>query len=162
MDNLWAPWRLEYIEGLKDDKEGCVFCDLLKEKNDRKGLVLYRGKKAYVVLNRFPYSSGHLMVVTNEHTVDVSSLSPETNHEVMHLVGESMTILSESVHAQGFNCGLNLGQLAGAGIRSHFHFHVVPRWPGDTNFLPVIGDVKTVPEYLEQTYDKLIGGFKKI
>lgn len=160
-DRLWAPWRLDYIQSVKDET-ACVFCRIRDSKKDADNLVLLRGKYNYVVLNRYPYCSGHLMVVSNDHTGELKSLSTEAHHEILSLMGDSMEILKESIGAQGFNCGVNMGRVAGAGILDHFHFHVVPRWAGDNNFMPVLADTKTMPEYLEKTYAKLAGGFQKL
>lgn len=160
MNNLWAPWRMDYIENA--DKEGCFLCDVLSEKNDRKNFLLYRGKEVFVIMNRFPYNSGHLMIVSNEHTPSLLSLSSSCRDEIMQLCGKSMEILKEKLGAQGINCGMNFGRVAGAGVEDHFHMHIVPRWSGDTNFFPIIADTKSLPEYLEKTYDRIIEGFEKI
>lgn len=161
MDKLWAPWRMEYIENCDKDDD-CFLCRALKDKDDRENLILYRGKDVFVIMNRYPYNSGHLMVVTNRHTPDLLQLSGECRDEMMSVVGKVMNIMKEVFESQGFNCGMNFGRIAGAGVEDHFHMHIVPRWAGDTNFFPVLADTKSLPEYLEKTYEKLIGAFKKI
>lgn len=160
-DRLWAPWRLEYVKSDKS-KGGCVFCHIIKEDTDRENLILYRGRNNYIVLNRYPYNSGHLMVVPNKHTDDLSILTEEALTENYRLAAETMRILKKTIKADGFNCGLNIGQAAGAGIIGHLHFHVVPRWEGDTNFFPVVGGTKSMPALLDQTYETLIQGFEAL
>jgi len=161
MDKLWAPWRIEYIESV-DKIEGCFLCEYIKQDDDKKNLVLYRGKEAYVIMNKYPYNSGHLMVVPYEHTADINSLSGSCRDEMLCLTGKCMDVLTEAIESQGFNCGMNFGRIAGAGIKDHVHMHVVPRWSGDVNFFPVLGDTKCLPEYLEKTYERLESSFKKL
>lgn len=154
MERLWAPWRMKYIEeGSKI--EGCIFCIFPAEQDDRKNLILYRGEHSFIMLNSFPYNPGHLMVAPYKHTADLYELTDEELLEVDHLVRFSVRLLSATVQPDGFNLGVNLGRTAGAGIVDHVHWHVVPRWNGDTNFMPVIGETKVLPESLEATYDKL-------
>jgi len=154
METLWAPWRMEFITGKRE--EGCIFCkmparrDCLKE-----NLILHAGKLAFVILNRFPYQSGHLMVIPLRHTCDFTCLTPEENAEMSLLLQESLRALSRAYRPEGFNLGMNLGLSAGAGIREHLHHHVVPRWLGDTNFLPFLCGTKSMPEMLGDTYDRL-------
>lgn len=157
MNHLWAPWRMEYI--FEKREKGCIFCLLPKKKNDRESLIVYRGKKSFIILNKFPYNNGHLMVVPNRHTIDLSKLDSKTHLEMMGLIDLSMKGLKKTMGAQGFNVGLNLGRLAGAGILDHLHFHLVPRWGGDTNFMPVLSSTKVMIEYLHQTYDRLFQFF---
>jgi ATP adenylyltransferase len=145
---LWAPWRLEYVQGA-DEQDGCVFCAPEDE------LVVHRGTGAYVVLNKFPYASGHLLVAPVRHLGDFHELSGEEVLEIHRLAAEGMTALSAEYEPQGFNLGWNLGRVAGAGIVDHVHLHVVPRWAGDTNFMPVLADVKVVPEALIATAERL-------
>lgn len=161
MNRIWAPWRMEYIENV-DKGGGCFLCEILKGKNDKENLILHRGKESFVVLNRYPYNSCHLMVVPNLHSSDLLELTDSCQLEMMILCGKSMNALKNSVGAQGFNCGMNFGRVAGAGLESHYHLHIVPRWSGDTNFFPVLGETKSMPEYLEDTYERLIGEFRKI
>jgi len=154
MEKLWAPWRMKYIEeGSKG--EGCIFCLFPAKENDRENLILYRGALSFIMLNSFPYNPGHLMVAPYKHTADLYNLSDEELLDIDHLVRFSVKLLSETMRPDGFNLGVNLGRTAGAGIVDHIHWHIVPRWNGDTNFMPVIGETKVLPESLEATYDKL-------
>ena len=134
METLWAPWRMEYIK-CEDKGDGCIFCDKPAEKNDRENLILYRGKTCFVIMNYYPYNNGHLMVVPYLHTSNLSDLSDEANLECMRVLRKCVEILTKTMECQGFNIGLNLGRCAGAGIDQHLHFHIVPRWNGDTNFI---------------------------
>ena len=153
MEALWAPWRMEFIMG---EEEGeCIFCAKPKRKDPRESLILGRGKHSYVILNRYPYTNGHLMVVPYRHTVDLGGLRPEETLEIHELMGKSLQALREELHPDGFNLGVNLGKAAGAGIVGHLHHHVVPRWTGDTNFMPVIAETRSMPEHLHVTYDRL-------
>jgi len=161
MRQLWAPWRIKYI--LEADKaDGCIFCDKPKEDRDEENLILYRGRKCFVMMNKFPYNNGHLMIAPYRHTADLAGLLPEEREELMALAGMSVEILERVLSAQGFNIGMNLGRVAGAGIDQHLHLHVVPRWSGDTNFMPILGDVKVISEALEETYRKLRSGFEDL
>ena len=153
MKQLWAPWRLEYIESA-DDQEGCVFCRA-RDGDNEKSLVVHRGKSAFVVLNKYPYASGHLMVAPNRHEGEFGDLEAEEALEVHQLASAGLAALAETWQPQGFNIGWNLGRIAGAGVVDHVHLHVVPRWAGDTNFMPVLADVKVLPEALEATRQKL-------
>lgn len=153
MQRLWAPWRLEYIVGEKID--GCIFCIFPKETDDLKNKILARGDHAFVIMNTFPYSNGHLMTVPYRHTGDFTSLSAEESLEMMQLTQRSVQVLKRAFNPDAFNIGVNQGTAAGAGIADHIHMHIVPRWNGDTNFMPVFADVKVIPEALETTYSKL-------
>ena len=153
MKQLWAPWRLEYIQSA-DEQEGCVFCRAL-DGDDESGLVVHRGKRAFVVLNKYPYASGHLMVAPNRHEGEFGDLENDEALEVHQLAAAGLAALAESMRPQGFNVGWNLGRIAGAGVVDHVHLHVVPRWAGDTNFMPVLADVKVLPEALEATRRRL-------
>jgi ATP adenylyltransferase len=150
---LWAPWRLEYIRGA-DEQEGCIFCRA-REGGDEEGLVVHRGKLAVVVLNKYPYASGHLMVAPNRHEGEFGDLDADEALELHRLAAAGLAALAEQMRPQGFNLGWNLGRIAGAGVVDHVHMHVVPRWAGDTNFMPVLADVKVLPEALEDTRRKL-------
>jgi ATP adenylyltransferase len=150
---LWAPWRLEYIESA-DEQDGCVFCRA-RDGDDEKSLVVHRGKRAFVVLNKYPYASGHLMVAPNRHEGEFGDLEAEEALEVHQLAAAGLAALAETMRPQGFNVGWNLGRIAGAGVVDHVHLHVVPRWAGDTNFMPVLAEVKVLPEALEATRRKL-------
>lgn len=157
MKQLWAPWRMEFIEGPKEP--GCVFCSALEGSDDRKNLVLKRGREVYVILNKYPYNNGHVMVVPHQHTSDLALLSKNALSEMMELGRDCVSVLAEQLKAPAFNLGMNLGEAAGAGIRDHLHLHVVPRWVGDTNFMPVIADTKSMPLHLMQSYDNLFNAF---
>jgi ATP adenylyltransferase len=146
---------MEYIEKA-DDTPGCIFCVKPAEQQDRDNGIVYRGKTAFVMMNAFPYNTGHLMVAPYKHTADLYELSDEEALEVSHLVRYSVRLLTAAVRPDGFNLGVNLGRPAGAGFADHVHWHVVPRWSGDTNFMPVVGNTKVLPESLEATYDKLM------
>lgn len=153
MEQLWAPWRLAYITGEK--VEGCIFCIFPKQDDDRKNHILYRGKYAYVIMNAFPYSNGHLLVIPYNHIGNINELTDNESLEMMQLTQKCCKALKAVYNPDGFNVGMNLGRAAGAGIEEHVHIHVVPRWNGDTNFMPVFAEVKVIPEELEVTYDKL-------
>jgi ATP adenylyltransferase len=150
---LWAPWRLEYIQQA-DEREDCVFC-LALSANDEEALVVHRGARAFVLLNKFPYSSGHLMVAPVRHVGEFGDLADEEVLEIHRLAERGMAALAETYAPQGYNLGWNLGRIAGAGVLDHVHLHVVPRWAGDTNFMPVLADVKVLPEHLRATRSKL-------
>jgi ATP adenylyltransferase len=150
---LWAPWRLEYIEQA-DEQEGCVFCRAAGG-DDQDALVVHRGTVAFVLLNKFPYSSGHLMIAPLRHVGDFRELTDEEALEIHRLGERGIAALAQTHSPQGYNLGWNLGRIAGAGIVDHVHLHVVPRWAGDTNFMPVLADVKVMPEHLAATRAKL-------
>jgi len=151
---LWAPWRMEYIEKC-DQPEGCIFCEKPKQHKDRENLIIYRGDQTFIIMNRFPYNNGHLMIVPYRHTCELESLKSEEMSEMMELLKTSQKALKQVMRPHGFNVGMNLGRVAGAGIADHLHFHIVPRWDGDTNFMPILGHAKVVSEALERTWDKL-------
>ena len=150
---LWAPWRIEYIEGEKENY--CIFCVKPKEEDDEKNLILYRGKYSFVIMNRYPYNSGHLMIVPYAHKKDFEELNDNEILDINRLLKISIKVLKNVMNPDAFNIGLNLGKQAGAGIDEHLHYHVVPRWSGDTNFMPVISNTRVVPEALNRTYKKL-------
>ena len=153
MKHLWSPWRLEYLTAPK--VEGCVFCHAAKSDQDRENLVLLRGERVFLILNRFPYNNGHFMVVPYVHVPSLEDLDTPTLTEMMLFLKKGLAALRAVMHPQGFNIGANLGQAAGAGIEEHVHLHAVPRWVGDTNFMPVVGDMRVVPQTWLQTYDDL-------
>lgn len=161
---LWAPWRMEFLTDPKSagTPGGCVFCSLLAEKEDRKNLILHRSEQAFVILNKFPYNNGHLMIVPNRHLADYAALTDGELTEMNRLSKHVVRSLTESYAPQGFNLGMNLGAAAGAGIRDHLHLHVVPRWVGDTNFMPVLAETKAMPQHLLASYDQLHGYFEKL
>lgn len=156
MDTLWAPWRMEYIEGAKNGESNqCIFCSRITQKADTENLILYRGERAFIIMNRFPYNNGHLMVVPYRHSGNILDLDTEENAELLQLIQMGVKALEQVMQPHGFNIGMNLGRVAGAGVEDHVHFHVVPRWNGDTNFMPIIGETKVVSEALEKSYRKL-------
>ena len=158
MKQLWAPWRLEYVQHA-DDGEECVFCRAAGLPEDEPELVIHRGELAFVLLNKFPYASGHLMVAPYRHGSSFDDLEPEEALEVHRLAAEGIEALRSVYSPEGFNVGWNLGRVAGAGIVDHGHIHVVPRWNGDTNFMPVLADVRVIPEHLLETRRKLAGAW---
>ena len=163
MKTLWAPWRAEYIycAGGQNSvsRRHCLFCNLLKTKDDPKNLILYRGRHVFVVMNRFPYNNGHLMVAPNRHTADLETFSAAESAELFKLVQRSLAALRRALKPQGFNVGANLGRVAGAGVAGHVHIHIVPRWLGDVNFMPLMAETKVISEHLSETYDRLKEGF---
>jgi ATP adenylyltransferase len=160
MDYLWSPWRMRYIMDHERGNE-CIFCAAVKSQEDERNLVLYRGKTAFVIMNLFPYTSGHVMIVPYDHLADLTALSAETRSELMELVARSEVLLGEEYHPEGFNIGANIGSAAGAGIADHLHFHVVPRWAGDTNFMSTLGHTRVLPEELGDTYRRLRDAWEK-
>jgi ATP adenylyltransferase len=160
MDRLWSPWRSKYIESFSEQNEEsddyCLFCDVLAtpERDDER-YVLFRGKVCYVIMNLYPYNSGHLMVVPHRHLGSLTELNDAEFMEVMHLLSSCSHALTKTMQPHGFNVGANIGRVSGAGIDRHIHFHIVPRWNGDTNFMPVLGDTKVISEELSKTYKKL-------
>ena len=156
MERLWSPWRSHYVTGAGGD-EDCVFC--AHEASDEGG-TLYRGSAAFVLLNAYPYNSGHLMVAPRRHVGEPSELSADESHELIDLTWAAIGVLNGALSPHGFNVGVNLGRVAGAGVPGHLHVHVVPRWGGDTNFMPVVGETKVLPESLEDTAAKLRPGFE--
>ena len=157
MEYLWAPWRIEYIKKIKE--EGCIFCQKPIEKNDTANLILYRGQKNFIIMNSYPYNPGHLMIAPYRHVASLDELSDEELGEHYKMVTQSTQILTQAFKPDGFNIGMNLGRIAGAGIDKHIHSHIVPRWAGDTNFMPVIADTNVINEALAETYAKLKGKF---
>ncbi len=161
---LWAPWRAEYIRCAINQhstgRRGCLFCNLLKAKDDRQNLILRRGRHAFVVMNRFPYNNGHVMVAPNRHTADLETLSATESAELFKLVQKSLAVLRRGLKPHGFNIGANLGRVAGAGVVGHLHVHIVPRWQGDVNFMPLLSETKVISEHLAATYDKLKRQFR--
>ncbi|MGH2807675.1 MAG: HIT family protein, partial [Actinomycetota bacterium] len=161
MDRLWTPWRMQYV-GIDKPPEGCVFCDHLAEDDDENTNILYRGDEVFVILNAFPYNTGHVMVAPKRHVADVGELTDEERFDLFDVTCKSIEIIRTAMRPHGFNTGMNLGQVAGAGIPGHLHMHVVPRWGGDTNFMPVVGNTKVLPEMLAETAAKLRPGFAAI
>jgi ATP adenylyltransferase len=160
--HLWAPWRLAYIKRAGPIDEACIFCTLPPKGRDREHLILHQGPLTFAMLNAFPYNSGHLMVVPRRHLADPAGLTDAEALELHHLTAAAMQALRETYHPEGFNIGLNVGRAAGAGILGHLHVHVVPRWVGDTNYMPVLGEVKVLPEDLTETYDRLAAALRSV
>jgi len=155
---IWAPWRSKYVREVsadkKDKRQGCIFCEAVK-KSDEEALILYRGKFCYVIMNLYPYNTGHVMVVPYKHVPSIEHLNSSELLEMMQLVKVTIKIVKRALNPDGFNIGINLGRAAGAGIEEHVHIHVVPRWVGDANFMPVIAGVKVLPQDVRETYSIL-------
>jgi len=158
MERLYAPWRMAYVDQ-PDAKHagatGCVFCDKAAENDDDANLIVHRGTHCFVLLNLFPYNNGHLMVAPYQHTADLNALDDAATLELLTLAKRAQAALGRAFHPEGYNLGMNLGRVAGAGIADHLHLHIVPRWNGDTNFMPVLGDVKVLPDSLENSGRKI-------
>ncbi len=153
MKNIWAPWRKEFI--LSKKEENCFFCEAIKDNQDRKNLVLYRGKECFCILNKYPYNNGHLMIAPKMHKDDLSKLNDSEMLELLTLSRDVKNILAKKLKPEGFNLGINFGKVAGAGVEDHIHLHIVPRWTGDTNFMPVIAETKVIPQSLDDLYLEL-------
>jgi ATP adenylyltransferase len=153
MERLWTPWRMQYIAGEK--ATGCIFCSALEQNDDRETYIVQRGAHSFVMLNKYPYNNGHLMVVPNRHTAELADLDAATQCELMATLSDAVGWLRAASQPQGFNIGLNLGLPAGAGVADHLHFHVVPRWTGDTNFMTVTGETRVIAEWLDDTWSRL-------
>ncbi|MFH1638910.1 MAG: HIT domain-containing protein [Chloroflexota bacterium] len=153
MERLWAPWRAEYIQMAKP--AGCILCEKPREGNDATNYILYRGKKNFVIMNKYPYNPGHLMVAPYRHVASPEELDDDELHEHYEIVRLCLKVLRETFSPQGFNLGMNLGKVSGAGIDEHIHTHIVPRWQGDSNFMPVLCDVKVISESMTAIYEKL-------
>lgn len=154
--NIWAPWRIEYIQSLSGDDDTCFLCRYRDEPSkDAENLLLWRGAKCFAVMNRFPYTGGHMLVAPLEHVPELADLSNDTMCEMMEMVRDLQSILTRAIGAHGFNIGMNLGRCAGAGLPGHLHMHVVPRWNGDTNFMSVLGDIRVIPQALTSLYEQL-------
>ena len=159
-ERIWAPWRLAYVkEAGKDPDEECIFCAKPAAGDDEASLIVHRGESAFVILNKYPYTSGHLMVAPFDHIGRLDEIPAATITEVMDLVQQGIRLLEETYGPQGYNVGVNQGRAAGAGVEHHIHFHVVPRWGGDTNFMSSVGESRVIPQALEETYDQLKDGF---
>lgn len=159
MEHLWSPWRMKYIQ--RHESHGCVFCSAHKAlQDDTQNLILYRAERSFVILNAYPYTNGHLMVVPYDHTPSIEDLDRETRAEMMELVSQAMTVLRSIYHPEAFNVGANIGAAAGAGIAAHVHIHVLPRWFGDTNFMSTIGQTRVLPEELPETYRRIHEAWK--
>ena len=163
MERLWAPWRMEYIDSARDEEPGgCLFCEKPKEGDDEKALILARSEKSFAMLNKYPYNSGHLMVAPFRHVGELEDLEDEEALDMQKLLGRSIKALKEAMQPDGFNLGMNLGRVAGAGVPDHLHWHVVPRWNGDTNFMPTVSGTKILPEALDKTRIRLAGAYRPL
>ena len=157
MKHLWSPWRMHYLSNFK--KDGCVFCAALEQVDGLENLIVNRGTKAFVILNAYPYTSGHLMVLPYRHVPDLTDLDADTRAEMIELVATASQLLRRLYSPEGFNIGINMGEAAGAGIEEHIHIHIVPRWQGDTNFMTAVGQTRVLPEALEETYRRVKGAW---
>jgi ATP adenylyltransferase len=165
MKRLWSPWRMTYIMNYIEkhgQAEGCVFCAAQAQADSDSNLIAFRGKRAYVILNRYPYTSGHLMVIPFAHEASVEELDSATRAEMMELAAQCMTVLRKIYKPHGFNMGANIGEAAGAGVLGHVHIHIVPRWNGDTNFMSTLAETRVLPEALEDAYQRVREGFSKV
>ena len=158
MKQLWAPWRMEF---LNQNMDGCIFCTIFKETTDQENLILFRGSSSYIVLNRFPYTSGHLLIVTNSHIASIEDLDPDSQLEIMDFTTRSVRVLRKVYKPEGFNIGTNIGKSAGAGVVDHLHFHIVPRWSGDANYMESLAETKVIPESLDVTYKRIASEWLK-
>ena len=158
MERLWAPWRMEYIgQAREGEDQGCLFCEKPKEGDDEKALIVARSDLSFAILNKYPYNSGHLMVAPFRHVGELEEVEDDESLDMQRLMQRCVKALKEAMKPDGYNIGMNLGTVAGAGIPDHLHWHVVPRWTGDTNFMPVLGDTKVVPESLDSVRRRLSG-----
>ena len=163
MDRLWAGWRNDYVSsGKKNTGDECIFCEFPKQDEDEKYHIIYKGKFSYIIMNAFPYSNGHLMVIPHRHISDFSALIADECLEIMQLAQKAVTALKMTYDPQGFNVGWNIGAAAGAGIAAHLHMHIVPRWLGDTNFMLTIGGVRVIPEDFDISYKKIKANLEEI
>lgn len=160
MKRLWSPWRMKYI--LNSKAKGCIFCKMSQEKMDRRNYILFRGEHNYIIMNLYPYNNGHLLIVPYKHTSTIEKLSKAEATDFIYLTGKSVAALKKAFSPDGFNIGMNLMEAAGAGIEAHIHMHIVPRWNGDTSFMPVLFETRVIPESLDDTYSKLLPFFLKI
>lgn len=161
MQQLWAPWRMEYVSsGARP--EGCIFCTKPAQDKDGENYILWRGRHTFVIMNIFPYNNGHLMVVPYSHADSLAKLDADTRLELMSVSSLAVEALRKVMKPEGFNVGINLGKAGGAGIAEHLHIHVVPRWGGDTNFMPVLADVRVIPQHLQSTYEQLLPVFEQL
>lgn len=159
MDYLWTPWRYAYISGA-EKTSGCVFCNAVKETNDEKSRIVFRGVHCFIILNTFPYTSGHVMIVPYAHVDELAKLAPDAATEMMHLSQRMERLLRELYHPDGINLGMNIGKAAGAGIAGHIHMHVLPRWVADANFVSVVCETRVLPETLDETWRKISAALK--
>jgi ATP adenylyltransferase len=158
MNHIWSPWRMKYIKN-HPKEEGCVFCNAQAQEDNAENLIAFRGEYAFVILNLYPYTNGHLMVVPFQHAATLEELEPAARAEMMELTAQCMSILRKIYNPQAFNMGANIGAAAGAGVPGHIHMHIVPRWGGDTNFMTVLGETRVLPESLADSYKHISDGF---
>ncbi len=154
MDRLWAPWRMEYL--MSDKVDGCIFCDKPAENDDRKNFILLKSEHSFIMLNAYPYNNGHLMIAPFRHVASLNELSSSERADLMETVAAAEAVLMRAYDPQGMNVGINMGHCAGAGVPGHVHVHIVPRWEGDTNFMPVVGRTRVLPELIEETFVRLV------
>ncbi len=159
MENLWSPWRMKYVTDT-DNPDGCVFCIAPAQADGSTNLIVHRGKDCFAILNRYPYTSGHLMVVPFAHVSSIELLTPEVRAELFEMVNHAIGVLREVYHPDGFNVGINMGEAAGAGIAEHAHVHIVPRWAGDTSFMSTVGETRVIPEELGMTWQRIHDAWK--
>lgn len=159
MKYLWSPWRMTYFS---KKTKGCILCNVQKQPDGPDNLIVFRGRRAFVILNRYPYTSGHMMVVSIAHKPSLEALDPETRAEMMELATNCMRVIRKVYQPQGFNMGANIGEPAGAGVAEHVHIHIVPRWTGDTSFMTTVGDARVLPEALEETYHRLLEAWNEL
>jgi ATP adenylyltransferase len=162
MKTLWTPWRMDHVNGKNTQGDGCLFEPPGKKSSSKSRLLLYRGPLCVVMLNRFPYANGHLLVAPVRHVRDLTELDEKENSALMSLLQKCCTIIRTHLHPHGINIGLNLGKTAGAGIDDHLHFHVVPRWEGDHNFMTVTADIRTIPQHIDKTFEMLLPDFQQL
>lgn len=162
MENLWAPWRMAFIEPKTSPKPSCIFCTHPAEHRDKEHYILYRGERCFMMLNLYPYNNGHVMIAPYEHVGSLEGIDAATLAELMAQAQLALRALGKTMNPDGFNMGINQGKAAGAGFADHIHYHIVPRWHGDTNFMPVLADIRVIPEHLDTTYQKLLGALKEI
>ncbi|HWR66546.1 MAG TPA: HIT domain-containing protein [Bellilinea sp.] len=161
MEHLWSPWRMEYIMG-NNPKSGCIFCDALAQEDGPDNLIVTRGPLAFVMMNRYPYTSGHIMVVPNDHQPSLELLDAATRAEMMEVVAHGIQVMQLVYKPEGFNVGVNIGSVAGAGVADHVHMHIVPRWAGDTNFMSTLAGARVLPEALEDSFRRLREAWDKV
>ncbi len=155
MDHLWAPWRIKYISGLHKKQSGCVFCKILRANNDKKNYIFKRSRRVFAVLNIYPYNNGHSLIVPNRHVSSLVKLTKEEREDFFEVLDETQKVLDKVLRPRGYNIGMNIGRVAGAGFPGHLHIHIVPRWAGDVNFMPVTGNTKIVSQSLSALFDKI-------
>lgn len=163
MERLWRPWRMAYVHNVESMRdEGCIFCTKPSSGDDREALILHRGETGFIIMNLYPYNTGHVMVAPFRHIGQLEGLTEDELYEFMDLTSLAIRVIKKEIKPQGFNLGVNLGKSAGAGFDQHVHMHIVPRWQGDTNFMPVVGETKVMPETVAGTYERLLGGFEAL